>query len=172
MEPGWTFAFIILGIPVLGILSATFGAWLNYRHRRAALETLKIYAANGRDPPDALIRALTERVPKSHDGGWSGEEADREPAPEATTRQARAEFRMQGRHRYWNYKRSAEGAWRECFGWAGLAGGFWAAATYVATGKAQNSLLIVSYILAAVAIASLFGAILTTIARANDRQPG
>src|SRR5689334_22340825 len=94
MNTGWFLAFaIVVGIPLAGILSGTFTAWLKYRYRRAALDTLKSYAASGKEPPEALIRALTPGAGHPRNGGWSNwgggfdiEDPDAEDEPERPAR--------------------------------------------------------------------------------------
>jgi hypothetical protein len=44
--------------PLAGFAFAGFNQWLLYRRSRAALEVLKTYAAQGKEPPPELMRAL------------------------------------------------------------------------------------------------------------------
>ena len=175
MNFGWLFVFcLVVGIPIAGILSGVFGTWLRYRYRRAALETLKTYAASGKDPPEAVIKALTEST-NPHRQDWSGHDWAREwegkrnranPDETAGTNGDRREWRA------WRYRRrhSAVHAWKQASFWVALTLGFWLSAEYVAGGDTQRSLTIVAIILGAVAVASTLGAIVTTVARANDRN--
>jgi hypothetical protein len=174
MYMGWIFAtLVVVGIPIAGILSGTIATWLKYRYRRAALETLKAYAANGREPPEVLIKTLTYPSAADHERDWGGHDAEPPETANRTAdpdREARRAARRARKDWKWTYPRTAERAWREAIWWATLAGGFWAAATYVASPTAHGPLLIISYILAAVAVGSVLSAILTSIVRANDRR--
>jgi hypothetical protein len=149
-------------------LGFSLQGWLRYRYMRAALDTLKTYAANGRDPPEALVKALTEShwPPNTASGGWGwgpGPNGDDEPYAQ-DTRSARAAYRARWRHRRHN---SALYAWRQAIFWAALTAGFWFAAEYVQGGDAHNSLTIVAIITGAITVAALLGALMTTIVRAS-----
>jgi len=51
--------------PIMGFAFGGFGMWLNYRRSRDALDLIKTYAAQGKEPPEALIRAVSGEE-------WSG----------------------------------------------------------------------------------------------------
>jgi len=55
---------VIIAVFAVPIIQAVFEPWrryLNYRLDRAAIETLKTYAANGREPPPEVMDALRGR---------------------------------------------------------------------------------------------------------------
>lgn len=53
------------GIAAVALLAGLVAQWLVYRHRKQALETLKAFAENGRDPPPELLAAVSRPMP-----GW------------------------------------------------------------------------------------------------------
>ena len=177
MNIGWAFAFaLVIGIPIAGIISGIVASWLKYRYRRAALETLKAYAANGRDPPEGLIAALAPHYPPGWGFNSKGSPMhgpfDDEISPEdeddlAEFRRGKDRFIARARRRH--YRRSPIRAWRQAIFWGAMTTGFWLAADYIATGDAHDSLTIVAIIMGALTVASTLGAILTTVAHANDR---
>jgi len=52
------FAYWWLLFPLVGMAYGAFGMWLNYRRTYQAMEVLKAYAVNGREPPAEIIAAL------------------------------------------------------------------------------------------------------------------
>lgn len=62
-----------LVFPLAGFAFGGFGMWLNYRRSRDAIELIKLYAQQGKEPPPGLINAVSR-------GGafdaWALEEAD------------------------------------------------------------------------------------------------
>jgi hypothetical protein len=194
-QNGWWIAMIaaVFGIPVVGILGSVFSAWLQYRYRRAALDTLKSYAANGREPPEALIKALTPGPRTVHGrGDWDwdwdwGHEPDDEPRADRgdDDAQDRAEGRRQRfaervdakvqrrmwKEARWRHRHSAGVAWQKAIFWATLGLGFWLAGTNTDRHDLASTLVIISYILGAVAAGAVLSAILTTVERLNGRRP-
>ena len=51
----------VLAVPIVQAVFAPWGRYLQYRERRAAIDTLKVYAAQGREPPPEVIDALAPR---------------------------------------------------------------------------------------------------------------
>jgi len=45
-------------IPLAGIAMGAFATWLHHQSRNRALDALKIYAQQGREPPEELLHAL------------------------------------------------------------------------------------------------------------------
>ncbi len=45
-------------IPLAGIAMGAFATWLHHQSRNRALDALKIYAKQGREPPEALLHVL------------------------------------------------------------------------------------------------------------------
>lgn len=52
--------------PIMGFAFGGFGMWLNYKRSRDALDLIKTYAAQGKEPPEALLRAVAG-------GEWGGD---------------------------------------------------------------------------------------------------
>jgi hypothetical protein len=67
MDPFWErhwWLIILLAVFAVPIVQALFEPWrsyLRYRERRDAIEALKVYAAQGREPPPEVVDALTYR---------------------------------------------------------------------------------------------------------------
>ncbi len=62
-EAHW-WLIILLAVFAAPIVQALFAPWrsyLRYRERRDAIEALKVYAAQGREPPPAVLDALASR---------------------------------------------------------------------------------------------------------------
>lgn len=65
-----------LMFPLIGFAFGGFGMWLNYKRSRDAIELIKMYAQQGKEPPAGLINAVSRG---SFDGGaveaadWTGE---------------------------------------------------------------------------------------------------
>jgi hypothetical protein len=51
----------VLAVPIVQAIFAPWGRYLQYRERRAAIDTLKVYATQGREPPPEVIDALAPR---------------------------------------------------------------------------------------------------------------
>src|ERR1700735_15068 len=45
-------------IPLAGIAMGAFATWQHYQSRNRALEALKVYAQQGKEPPPELLRAV------------------------------------------------------------------------------------------------------------------
>jgi hypothetical protein len=52
------FAYWWLLFPLAGMAYGAFGMWLNYKRSYQAMEVLKAFAANGREPPAEVMAAL------------------------------------------------------------------------------------------------------------------
>jgi len=63
-------------IPIFGIAIGGWTAYLKYRSRREALETLRAFAESGKEPPAALLEAIAlrgSRRDRDRDRDWDGE---------------------------------------------------------------------------------------------------
>lgn len=56
---GLFFSFWWLVFPLMGFLFGGWGMFLNYRRSQQAMEVLKTYAAQGKDPPPEVMAAVT-----------------------------------------------------------------------------------------------------------------
>jgi len=59
-----------LAIPLAGIAMGAFATWQHYLSRNRALDTLKVYAQQGKEPPAELLRAVGGR------SDWRGQWRD------------------------------------------------------------------------------------------------
>jgi hypothetical protein len=51
----------VFAAPIVQAVLAPWGRFLQYRERRAAIEALKVYAAQGKEPPPEVLDALSPR---------------------------------------------------------------------------------------------------------------
>jgi len=74
-------------IPLAGIAMGAFATWQHYRSRNRALEALKVYAQQGKEPPPELLQALGGRT----DWRWQQHRWEGGPAPGADQAAAAAD---------------------------------------------------------------------------------
>jgi hypothetical protein len=153
---------IILAALAVPIVQAIFEPWnryLRYRRQRDAIDALKVYAAQGREPPPAVLDALGGRRFR-----WQA--AAETVADAATAKAADKRSRRQDRwERRWEYRNAAEPLRR--WNWAIFAGavtlGFSLAWRY---GHQNNdAYLIVAIIAGALTAAGVVTALLATFWR-------
>jgi hypothetical protein len=103
---------IILAALAVPIVQAIFEPWnryLRYRRQRDAMETLKVYAAQGREPPPAVLAALGGRPFRWRAAAETVADAATAKADDKWTRrqarrERRFEYRMAGEPlRRWNW---------------------------------------------------------------------
>ena len=74
------FSFWWLIFPVMGFVFGGFGMWMGHRRSERALDILKTYAAQGKEPPPEVLAAIRGDVtgangyagPPVHALGWGG----------------------------------------------------------------------------------------------------
>jgi hypothetical protein len=155
---------IVLAVFAVPIVQAIFEPWnryLRYRRQRDAIDALKVYAAQGREPPPAVLDALGGRRFR-----W---QAAAETVAEAATAKAsdRRSRRQDRWERRWEYRNAAEPLRR--WNWAIFAGavtlGFGLAWRY---GHQNNdAYLIVAIIAGALTAAGVVTALLATFWRVD-----
>ena len=125
--------------PIGWFIFGGFAMWLNYRRSRDAMEILKSYASQGKEPPAEILRAA------SGEGG---------PDPDAD----------EWRGRSWRRRcrRGPLGEWRRVVFFGALATGFWLAAHQGGVGS-HEGFMVVAVIMGALAVGSLIFATLATI---------
>lgn len=64
------FSFWWLIFPIMGFVFGGFRMWLAYRHSQQAMEILKTYAAQGKDPPPEVMAAVTGAQNGAAPGGY------------------------------------------------------------------------------------------------------
>src|SRR5665213_3749331 len=153
---------IILAIFLAPIIQAIFEPWnryLRYRRQRDAIDALKVYAAQGREPPPAVLDALGGRRFRWQAAAETGAGA---ATAKASDRRSRRQDRWERR---WEYRSAAEPLRR--WNWAIFAGavtlGFSLAWRY---GHQNNdAYLIVAIIAGALTVAGVITALLATFWR-------
>ena len=157
-------------IPLAGIAMGAWSSWLYFRNRRAAMETLKEYAAQGREPPKEVVDALTggftgfDWYAGRHAGdpdreGWYADRAERRAARFA----ARAE-RFAARADRWRYREPLR-RWHWAILWGALAVGLYYASGHAHDGASADRFSMAAIVVGALAAAALLSAILSTIFR-------
>jgi len=179
-------------IPLAGIAMGAFATWQHYSSRNRALEALKIYAQQSKEPPAELLQAIGGRA----DGAWRSREqyrgdigADLGAASDATAATAMGEA-LGGSHRdrwtnpevirarteYYTARAAARAArWRArepirrwnnaIFLVVGAGALYFAAQHYAADHVLSDRLYIGAVIVGALAAAGVLGAILATLFR-------
>ncbi len=114
--------------PLAGFGFAAWDRWLHYRRSRDALDLIKTYAAQGKDPPVELMRQIRGDLDEDDDADW---------AP-------RRRYRRYGRYGgYWE--------WRTAVVTGAVAVGFWLAGEYSDMGL-EGPFHLVAIILACVSL--------------------
>lgn len=127
--------------PFMGFAFGGYGMWLNYRRSRDALELIKTYAAQGKEPPPGLIQAVSGDFPED---GWENRRAARRD------------------RRFGPY-----GEVRRLITFSALAGGFGFAAWWAQDGNVQLAFGVVAFVMGAMAVGSL----LLVFLQRNGREP-
>jgi len=178
----WVFIpLAALAIPIAGIAYSGLTSWLNYRQKRAALEVIRTYAAQGKEPPPELIAALglgaqdQGASPNYGDfGGYgSGPGAAAQQAAGAfgDVRAAAREARYAARaERYalraqYRLARGPVRRWNQAIFLTALAGGLYAASLVSHDPDTMGRFQMGATILGALAVAAILSAVLMTVFR-------
>jgi hypothetical protein len=147
----WIFitVMVAMGIPFVVFILGAWTEWLVYRHRKNALEAIKIYAQNGRDPPPELLQAVSRSswVGGMMQGGGRVEAAEGE-APAHAFRRHREPLRR----------------WRHAFLFLALGAAFGAVA-YLGRHSYDHPFFIVAFVMGAMGFAFLLYAIVAAFFR-------
>jgi peptidoglycan/LPS O-acetylase OafA/YrhL len=149
----WIFiiVMVMMGIPFAAFILGAWTEWLVYRHRKNALEAIKVYAQNGRDPPPELLNAVSR-------SSWvSGMMTGGARAPDAES-EGEAPRRMFRRHR------EPLRSWRHAIVFLAICAGFGAAAL-MAGHSYDHPFYIVAIVMGAMGFAFLLYAIVATFFR-------
>lgn len=143
--------FYWMVFPIGGMGIAVFAIWMAFSHKRKTLDLLRIYAEQGKEPPPALVEALTadpeDRIHR-HFRDRSGFPAE-----------------------YGPYTRNPVVLWSRFVLLAGLALGF-AGMGFWLQNEITFPFYITAFVLAAVAAATLVRALLTPIVYRDTRDDG
>jgi len=134
-----------------------FGAWdrwLAYQRSRDQLELMKSYAAQGKEPPPELVKAISEDAPlDSGDHRWEGYGG----------------YGMHPRHMRRMYRRAYRWSpywqWRTTFITAAVAAGFWFASEYADFPGTEGPFRLVAIIMSFVAAGHLVAAVFSSLYR-------
>ena len=142
----WFFSFWWLIFPLMGFVFGGLGMYFNHRQQQRAMDLLKIYAEQGKDPPPEVMSAVN-----GGPGPWGGPYGGRWSGG-------------------WGWRGAYYGgpfwAWRRVFVFAALAIGFGSASQYADMGHgASHAFLLVAIIMAALFVGALLFAIMATIWR-------
>jgi len=168
-------------IPLAGIAMGAFATWQHYHSRNRALDALKVYAQQGKEPPEELLRA----VGGARDWKWEWQQrwADEvRDAPAGTTAGARYAGRwsdpeaIRARTEYYTARATARAArWRTrepirrwnnaIFLVVGTGALYFAAQHYHADHVLSDRLYVGAIIVGALAAAAVLAAVLSTLFR-------
>ena len=157
-------------IPLAGIVFSGLNTWLHYRHRRDALEVIRTYAAQGKDPPPEVTAALGGfgdydaygPGPASPETGYAFG-GDARDAARATRHAARAErYALRAQYRQW---RGPLHRWNRAIFMVALAGGLYAASVYAHDPDSVGRFQIGAIILGALAAAAVLSAVMSSLIR-------
>ena len=170
-------------IPLAGIALGAFAIWQDHRIKGRALEALKIYAQQGKEPPAELLRALGDRG--DADWKWRGGAWTNEAAAAATDAAASASRyggawsnpeAIRARTEYYTAKAAARSArwrarepirrWNNAFFLVVGAGAlYFASQHYAADHVLSDRLYVGSIIVGALAAAAVLAAVLASLFR-------
>jgi hypothetical protein len=169
-------------IPLAGIAMGAFATWQHYRSRNRALEALKVYAQQGKEPPEELLRAVggardlrwewqqrwaDEVRDTATDGAAQGRRyAGRWSDPEAI--RARTEYytaRATARAARWRSREPVRRWNNAIFLVVGAGALYYAAQHYAADHILSDRLYIGAIIVGALAAAAVLAAVLATLFR-------
>ena len=155
MHPWLIIILAVFAIPLVQALLDPWRRFLLYRERRAAIDALKVYAAQGREPPAEVLAALGGRRRARRawrEAGGAGFSVDFGTGSDRLERWI--ELRTRGEpFRRWN------GA---IFAWA-IAGGFYFASQHVH--QYADTYLVIAAIAGALAMAATLTALMATFWR-------
>ena len=169
-------------VPLFGILFGAWSTWLHFQHRREALDTLKIYAQQGKTPPPEVLEALGGGFGAGFGGAAGpgpGPGPGFAPGPGAAPpwtddllggmsasgadRYARRAERYAWRAARWR-AREPYRRWNGAVTLTALTAGFGFASQH-ASGDAANAFMLVAIILGACAVGAVITALLSTFLR-------
>ncbi len=154
--------------PIMGFMFAGFGMWMQHNRSQRALDILKTYADQGKDPPPEVLRGVYGQTDPYTQGysGPAGPNAGAANAPGYAPGPGYAGGPWGwgwGSRRYYRYYRWGPfWAWRRAIIFTCLAAGFGAAAWYEG-GRDAEGFVIVTIIMGVLAIGSLLTAIMQSL---------
>lgn len=143
MQDFW-FSYWWLIFPVGAFLFGAWDRWLSYQRSRDALDVMKAYTAQGKDPPPELLRQVQDHAyddDDEEDYGYRG-------------RRGRRYRRYYRRGPYWE--------WRATIITGAVAGAFWMASLYGYIPGTEGPFRFVAIILTCVAGANFAFALLSS----------
>ena len=154
----WGYWWLIF--PVGWMIFGAWDRWLRYQRSRHALEVMKTFAAQGKDPPPELVTQVRDDA-YGHDGyrgrHWRSRRNWRAGGPPDATNGVDEHQWNGGAHR----------EWRSAVIIGAVAAGFWIASEYSYMPRADGPFRFVAIILTCVAAANLIFALIST--RFRDR---
>lgn len=143
------FSFWWLIFPIMWFVFGIFGMFMRYRRQRDAIDLLKTYAAQGKDPPEEVSKILAGPGGDGSCGSWGGY----------------GYYGWRGRRfgPYWE--------WRRVFIFTSLAVGFGLAAYYGDEWgvHGEPAFVIVATVMACLAVGSLLFALLSRGLNGDDK---
>ena len=172
-------------IPLAGIALGGFAIWQDHRSRNRVLDTLKVYAQQGKEPPPELLDALRDQ---GEDGRWKPRRSWTYPEASAVADAAEAVGRagsswtnpetIRARAEYYTARAAARSArWRErepirrwnnaIFLAVGAGALYFASQHYAADHVLSDRLYVGAVIVGALAAAAVLAAVLASLFRSR-----
>jgi hypothetical protein len=157
-------------VPIVGTVLSPINEYMRYRRRRDAMEVLKVYAQQGKEPPREVLDAINP-------GGWgsyrwgppTGNAATGPDMDGATDRMSRRDERRAERWarraERWE-RRQPLARWNGAIFMGALATGFGLASQY-APESSENVFLLVAIITGTLAAAAILSALLATFLKVD-----
>jgi hypothetical protein len=166
----WWLIIILLGMcfPLTGMIMGIWAQNNYFRHRREALETLKVYAQQGKEPPADVVDALTGWGGRRWRRHWSeaastGAAASAAGAAQSDWYQARA-ARFEARAARWRAREPLR-RWHNAIFMSALTAGLYLATQQIRDAVIADRFLVAAIIVGALAAGSLISAVLATLFR-------
>lgn len=164
----WWLIIVLLAMcfPITGMIMAAWAQHMYFQHRRESLETLKIYAQQGKDPPPEVVDALS---------GWGGRRWRRwrdaaAGAAGSATGAAQTDW-FEARSAYYAARAARWRArepfrrWHNAIFMSALTAGLYLASQQIRDAVIADRFVVAAIIVGALAAASLLSALLVTVIR-------
>jgi len=168
----WWLIIVLLAMcfPITGMIMAAWAQHMYFQHRRESLETLKIYAQQGKEPPAEVVDAL------SGWGGWGGRrwrgrwrDAAASAAGAATGAAQTDWYEARAAHyaaraARWRAREPFR-RWHNAIFMSALTAGLYLASQQIRDSVIADRFLVAAIIVGALAAASVLSAVLVTVIR-------
>lgn len=170
-ESHWWLLLLVawMAMWLVGVLMRPWSDYLRYRERRELMETVKSYAAQGKEPPAEVLDALSRRRSWGPVPPPTGLDPTSPAGARVNSRMERWEERQARRQERWERRRRLDPLrrWNGAIFLGALCGGFYFASTRAGP-DAANTFVIVAIITGALALAATISALVGSFIRYDD----